>query len=364
MGHLGYLVYPEQWKDDPSDDDLIDPLFVSLDTVDDEAIHHNETDFTKLASLLSKTGALLMPKKDTEQPLMRVTLLKSSQCSNGKGVLGIVVSMSHVAVDGYSYYQLYNALVNESNPKHMPKLEVTRLAESTTHKENAIGKENMVFMSPGMLASLVRGLLYDLLMWPFQKSHLKIEKSIALVDGNKIRDLKRQALANASVRTVDYVSTNDLVTSWFLSKSKSTYGFMAFNLRNRLKGHPSHLGGNYSDLLFYRTHTHRPTLIRRSLTRLTRTDTWRQPPTTWELTWGRSSFVTNWASFASGTVRLPNIRLLAHYPMVDLSSNVMPSTMAFCVIFRADADRLGILFAGAAYRMRGLLQDCPFSLEQ
>ncbi|KAL3920044.1 MAG: hypothetical protein SGARI_007046, partial [Bacillariaceae sp.] len=156
----GYLRYPETAAQDNDNDDLMAPLFVCLDIVD-EAIHHNETDFTMLAALLSQNGALLLPNQDTKQPLLRVCLMPSSsrqQQANGKPVFGLVVSMSHVSVDGHSYYQLYDALVNNDTANKMPKLQVQRLAESNALKENSIGKENLVFMRPGMLVSLLGGL--------------------------------------------------------------------------------------------------------------------------------------------------------------------------------------------------------------
>ncbi|KAL3921274.1 MAG: hypothetical protein SGILL_002832 [Bacillariaceae sp.] len=361
-----HIVYPPRLAEDGDDDDLMDCLFTCVDAPLDGSIHHEEADFTKLPQVLSTHGALLMPKRDTEQPLIRVSMIPSSRTKSGKTVFGVVVSMSHVVVDGHSYYQIYNALMNENDPTRMPRIQVERITESPALKDTAIGKENLVFLAPGMLASLVGGLLYDMLMWPLRKSQLRIEKSIAFIDTKKIIEMKRYAMAKGEKEENNeckFVSTNDIVTSWFLSKSKAHYGFMAINLRDRLKGHSPSLGGNYSELLFYRTpsDTLCPTFVRQSLTTLKRTQTINQKPSFFELATGRSSFVTNWASFASGSISIPGSRLVTHFPMVDLSANVMPSTMAFCVIFRAKADQLGVLFAGAAYRMQDMVKNLPFS---
>lgn len=363
----GYLAYPESLSSDENDNEqdyieklMIDPLFVKHTTSIDKSFHHEEEDFTEMARVLTEKSVLLKPKSDAEQPLIRVSIIPSNSdnLSGGGGnkegiVFGVVVNMSHVAADGHTYYRIFNALMNETDLNNMPSIKVKRIDASESVKEVAMGgKQNIVFMKPGMIVSLLRGLIYDFFLWPFRKTNLQIEKRIVYVDPTKMEALKNDAITD----DVPFVSTNDIIANWFLSNSAAHYGFMSFNLRNRLHGHENDNAGNYTELLYYRVpeDTSCPTLIRRSLYGLTRVVTANRKPTFYELATGNSSFITNWASFASGNINIPGQVLLKHFPMVDLAANVMPSTMAFCVIFQATANRLGVLYAGSTGRIKAL----------
>jgi hypothetical protein len=141
-----------------------------------------------------------------------------------------------------------------------------------------------------------------------------------------------------------------------MTNSISHYGFMAINLRNRLKSHPENIAGNYNELLFYRCpeDSSTPAFIRMSLRNLKRTATSSRKPSFFELATGNMCIVTNWATFACGTINMGGMKLIGHHPIFDLTDNVMPSTMAMCVIFRAKEKRLGIMYAGSAYRVQAL----------
>jgi len=360
-----HLAYPSQIRliDDV---DLIEPLFQIFDGPFDASFHHEETDFTKTAKLLTEKGVLLRPKRDMEQPLLLVCVVPSSRISdNGNAVFGVVVSMSHVTVDGHGYYQIYNALMNETEASNMPRLEVYRVRESIQIRDEVMGKADRVFLAPGHIAGLLFGLLYDVFMWPFMKSRLVVEKRIVYIDNGKMEAYKKTLLIDNPHDGVSFVSTNDVITSWFLTRSKANFGFMAFNLRDRLRLHGNSIAGNYSDLLYYRVpeDSQTPALIRSSIQKLRRASTFGRKPTFFEMASKSHSLVTNWATFASGTVKMNGMKMLHHYPMFDLTANVMPSTMAVCVIFRATKKRIGVLYGASLYRMQDL-GHAPFLEEQ
>ena len=73
---------------------------------------------------------------------------------------------------------------------------------------------------------------------------------------------KKEAAENDGV---PFVSTNDVLASWFLQNTQCDFGMMVFNCRNRLAGHTDLHAGSYLNTLFYqRPDSSAPGLIRQS----------------------------------------------------------------------------------------------------
>ena len=63
--------------------------------------------------------------------------------------------------------------------------------------------------------------------------------------------LAEQKAAAKGTGETGFVSSNDVLTSWFLSTGKYDSGCMVFNLRDRIPGYDSTHAGNYQSMIHY-----------------------------------------------------------------------------------------------------------------
>ena len=312
--------------------------------------------FEDLGKLLTEASILLKAGRcEFEGPLWKVTVLPCAKSPSSR--FAVVVSMSHVAGDGHTFYCLYNQLMG-SRP--IQEMKLTRIATTVKEQEAALGKTVSHVSGIGMTISMIRGLLHAKLIAPWRgctpQSHY------FMVDADKIKLAKEKARGHAS--TVPFVSTNDILTSWFLQNSTCQHGFMAINFRNRLKGHTDAHAGNYENVLYYRIpdDTSPPTLIRQSLATLKRVVTTSHTPSCLELGLASVALISNWSSFAEDEVDLPECQEEVHLPLFDLRA-MMPSTLALCVIFRASPKQLALFVSGTPTKLENIL-NAPFRAEK
>ena len=127
-----------------------------------------------------------------------------------------------------------------------------------------------------------------------------------LVDTEKVQKMKEES----KDETVPFLSTNDLITSWFLSNCGCTQGFMAINFQDRLSGHTMMHAGNYNNCIYYRNpvDTASPSLVRRSIMGLKRVVTDDRPYSNGELAINHYGLITNWASFHGDSIDLEGLK--------------------------------------------------------
>merc|ERR1712137_1485210 len=93
-----------------------------------------------------------------------------------------------------------------------------------------------------------------------------------------------------------WVSTNDVLTSWYLKISRCTHGWMCNNFRSRVEGLSNVNAGNFTAFVpYWPDEFDTPGKIRHSVEtgRSTRSDA----PSFLSSLLGRTSGITNWASF-------------------------------------------------------------------
>ncbi|EOD19656.1 hypothetical protein EMIHUDRAFT_444879 [Emiliania huxleyi CCMP1516] len=143
----------------------------------------------------------------------------------------------------------------------------------------------------------IGGLLYSALL------RTTVEVRTFHVDETYIAAQKAAAKASGASA---FVSTNDVITSWFLQRGGFGLGMMAVNFRGRLPDAPMSLAGNYESVVLYRlADVATPSLLRRSLAKLRRAATPSTDlPSSREHLGLRCGMVSNWSSFAK-PVELP-----------------------------------------------------------
>ncbi|CAK9052994.1 unnamed protein product [Durusdinium trenchii] len=152
-----------------------------------------------------------------------------------------------------------------------------------------------------------------------------------LVDRKKILELRPES-------SVD-VSTNDILTSHLLLKSRFGYGYMSINLRNRGLGPSDSNAGNY----IHRVHLAPPDFshpagIRKSIAGSVFCGQ-NKPPGVCESICLRHGLVSNWSKFFQ-EVSLPDCSHVSHMPILP---HPLPG-FGLILIFKPNRDQLAVYY--------------------
>jgi len=276
----------------------------------------------------------------------------------------LIFSMSHVVGDGHTYYALLSMLGGTApcralNPLRKPEVE-ERIKEVMGGRENSA-------LGVGLTAAVIFGLvaagfsrLRDAVLGP-QGKHLRAR--ILVIDQRQVEEEKKAIVRGE--QGVDYVSTNDILTSWWSRAPRQGGGsvllaYMAVNFRGRVEGCEVLDAGNYESILNYRPGDFEtPQLIRKSLQSFCRAGTPRtRMPTFWEhLRSPGYSVCTNWSTFDRG-MALPGCTTELHVPLFDVSS--LPHNFRMCIIFQSRPGELSAYLSGYPHLLPPL-DEGPFT---
>ncbi|CAJ1969084.1 unnamed protein product [Cylindrotheca closterium] len=352
------LVYPKQLWDDTKDGSMSE-YFGCLHNDDGSVGISPGTPYDQLGSRLSH----LMLKNGPNEALCRVTILPSR--SDKRQYFAVVFTMSHVIADGATFFKMNNMLLNVQ--EDIVSLDPQRIMSTEQQQIQVMGgePEYKILQSGGFIANMVLGVFTTLL-----KPSKKASARFYLVNQDGMKDEKeKHQYDTTSTPKKQFVSTNDVLSSWFFQNSTCKHGLMALNWRGRLPGHTDMLAGNYENVLFYRPcDSKTPDLIRKSLTekknqgqvlQYRRQVTHDEPmPGFWGMASGSIALATNWASF-SKLSSIPGWQEEIQIPLYD-TSKLLPSTLAIMLIFRAGPHGTGIMVAGSPEKLANLENTVPF----
>lgn len=307
------------------------------------------------------------PSTDEDEPLFRVAVVPlegGPRSSAGVepvtestlmqdvnlGGFALMVSMNHTLGDGHTYYSLYNMLSADSEVR---ALEPTRVQGFEDEKADLIGaKESAFLTSPGLGLGIVGTYLLG-----------KVSRrgpqhvSLHVLDQALVDAQKEQARAEGEV---PFVSTNDVVTSWFLGEMGSDANLMLANFRSRtppIGGLGEERAGNYeANIPYFPGDVESAALIRESIQSADGTFRARRAgtPTTaipgfFKMLRSQMSIITNWAGFyrdlelaSDDGEASPPLSPELHLPIME-SDGMITSIWNNAIIFALGQDRLGIL---------------------
>lgn len=302
--------------------------------------------YSKLMKLVE--SHLLKAGQDLkQQPMWKLTIVKPSV---------LVVSMTHGLGDGSSYYTLFNMLISGK----IEKVQIERVFGLPGKKEKVMGGYEEAHLNDncGMIFCFVRGIITSLLIAPWVPFVHKATARFFLVKTDVIKDMKQKI--STDVVQVPYISTNDIITSWFFKNANLGHYFMAANLRGRMDELPHHnMVGNYEELLYYRTpDIETPELIRKSLFLMKRAVTGDQPIKATELALSRAAVISNWSTFCNLGAAV-GFKVVGHAPTSEIEKSV-PSTTAVAIVFEARPGQLGVMLMGTPSKLAGLQAAAPF----
>jgi hypothetical protein len=327
---------------------------------------HRRTRLDQLAQACQSSNVFV--ENGPNEPLLKVSLIPCRY--NPHSQFALIVSLSHIVADGFTYYQIMEMLCHSDETKDdeaIRSMIYHRIVSSPQQQAQALGQVNYdAFVKPGpaFFLTYLGGIVRARTLGPEPLS------VFCLVDSETMSQEKTRAIMNdngnhhpasgaTTARNVPFCSTNDILTSWFFQNSDADVGAMAINFRNRLQGHTNNHAGNYESILLYRRpDSAHPTLIRQSL--LDGDNQYRRPvtgkdpvPSFWEALGTTSALVTNWSSFAKPNF-IPNCQEELHVPLYDLRRSV-PTGSSVLIIFRAGPDKgTGLYLVGEPTTLRKL----------
>mmetsp|Transcript_2163 Transcript_2163/g.2505 ORF Transcript_2163/g.2505 Transcript_2163/m.2505 type:complete len:420 (+) Transcript_2163:83-1342(+) len=269
-------------------------------------------------------------KNGPKEPIFKFTIIPCSK--NPQEAFALSFQLSHVAGDGAVYYKLLHMLCSTSDDT-IVELNPERIEKSDALQQEAMNKAEFDFpTSLGVILVALSGVAMN----SFKGS---IPYDCHFVDPIKMKEAKEASVKDDGL---PFVSTNDVLTSWFMKQAESPYGLMAINWRNRLEGHTDLHAGNYENVIFYNEKDYEsPGLIRKSLDSCKRFVTKEEKlPSWWEMARSSIAIVTNWTSFAKPN-EIEGCDEHLHVPIIsfdDAGTHKMP----LLVIFRAGEGKIGL----------------------
>jgi len=291
--------------------------------------------FAKSQTVAVGNGSSLV---DKDKPVALLTLSESAA-----GEFALVFSMSHVVGDGRTYYEVFKMLQPGAAVR---ALDSKRVMDFSERMRDAYGRKELAWAD-----STSANLLYTFSMMRNPKP-----KCFAFhLDDEKVAAAKAQGAADGGV---EYVTTNDILTSGFFNVCRARIGMMGFDCRDKgdLEGITKDLAGNYVTALVLDPEVFgTPASLRQMYTPGKPYETTKMPLPGCCCGNGRFAMATNWSSFATELISLEGCEMVVHLPMQN------PAYICFNLMipFAAGVGKTGVLIWTVSTDEAGLRQALP-----
>ncbi|WP_108650628.1 hypothetical protein [Dongshaea marina] len=180
------------------------------------------------------------------------SLIKITVCEGDKHNFILIVSMSHVLGDAATFYQLYGMLSPESEVKFLESKRCFEVVDNLSHLPDEIrgfscdNRKRLAHVFKDMKLNkrqcLINGFrIKEESQYDEQPDHHK--SGFFRINKAWVDQEKQAVLAHSDGSA--YVSTNDILTSWFMKTSEAHCGLLAVNLRGRDLRLKDNQVGNY-----------------------------------------------------------------------------------------------------------------------
>jgi len=275
-------------------------------------------------AVVMKSKDCLASTSSSSASLFKVAVVPDSK-SPSEG-FALVVSMSHLLGDGYSYYKLFNML---SDAGEVSALRPQRKEEHVRELETVIGGVPKVG-GP----SIEKRIAFSL---NFVRTALLTRMTIGMyhVDEASMKEAKSRAHSEG----VDFLSSNDILATAFVRMVGADVLLVPADMRGRLPCLEQKDAGNYSSILsFAGEKASKASGIRQSLARNLASYTRGDDLGVFRILTSRIVAVTNWSSFARCLV-LDACEHRFHQPVFDIKN--LPFQGG--IIFRSNPGKLSMM---------------------
>ena len=327
-------------------------------------------------ALLPVQCARSKPATDEDEPLFKVAVIpiKAEETEANSHTplqhamtlpgFALVVSMNHTLGDGHTYYKLYGMLSADTDIEVLNPVRVTGFEEAKTE---VVGeKENAMFKSAGVGLGIMGAYLGA-------KISRRPPQNVCIhqIDPDWLAREKAKAKQESQV---PFVSSNDVISSWFFREMESDMHIMLANFRSRkpdiLDLNEQHVGNYEANVPYFQGDIENPALIRQSIRDVDGGFRARRAgspateiPKFFTLVRNKSALITNWATFYRDVVlqgdtkgkesRPYNPKL--HFPILE-TDGIITSVWNNGIIFRPRAGELGILMITRQFDSGTLMQ--------
>jgi len=281
----------------------------------------------------------------SKEPLFRFIVTYNSE----KTKLLAVCSIHHSMGDAYTLYEIWKMFDRSKPIKLMCAERDTKFLEKMTNDMGfahhwPVNKPSRSILAKEVMAVAARNTLRSL-----TKPHLKRQVEYYSIASEEID--KRKLKADDGT----FISTNDILTSWFFSKFNITCSYEAVMLRNRVSGITDKMAGSYLGILGIRENevkspnSHRSYLFE-ILENKKKDNPWRSS------VFESGGVVSNWASFYQ-PVSLPNAEETFHIPLLDIARYKLFLKEAMMFVFKSNVDETCIISFNASNKKVDFLNE-------
>ncbi|KAJ3017354.1 UNVERIFIED_CONTAM: hypothetical protein HDU68_011737 [Siphonaria sp. JEL0065] len=330
------------------------------------------------AAIESKAPAILVSNADqcikAREPIFKVSVIQSINASE----FVLVVSISHLIADGATFYKIHDMFdkdspIQELNPIRLNDSQIGDVALFKVLPDQAIFKKSWFALA---LSSLF-------LRWIVKDSVSFIATAFLRVLGKRIasssagiasRDidpayiqLEKTKYHENKESGINWISSNDIVTSWFFKTINCNIGLMSINLRGRMNHVVDDLAGNYESTIMYTPADYQsPSQLRASVipcndafVRINRASTSIHLP--FFSSSSTIGLVTNWASLHKRDISFPpeveSVEFLRHVPVISFDVKI-PGFFQPSILYAPCAGKLSLLSSSKIVNeMKGFDED-------
>lgn len=313
---------------------------------------------------------------DANEPLFKVAVVPVEESTDSAGPapmqrkvalpgFALIVSMNHTMGDGHTYYRLYGMLDADQEVEALDPVRISGFEEAKTA---IIGEnESAMFSSAGFGLGIMGTYLFGKLTGREPQN-----VCVHTIDPAWVTQEKAKAAEEAQVA---FVSTNDVLTSWFFREMKCDINIMVANFRSRkpaILDLADHHAGNYeANVPYFPGDFEKPALIRQSI--LGPASQFRarragspatEVPGFSTLLRNKTAIVTNWASFYRDVaLRTDPMRENSetckpslHLPIME-AGGLITSVWHTGIVFCPRAGELGMLMITRSFDSEALTED-------
>ncbi|KAF0696566.1 Aste57867_12688 [Aphanomyces stellatus] len=245
-------------------------------------------------------------------PLFRVVWISISPTS-----AALYISLSHMVGDGYTYYRLCEMLGEAAAVMALTPARVADFVALVRADNDTMALHRSVSMLCNMATTVL----------------------VSAAPTTSVHTISAEWVASEKANAASsFVSTNDVITSWFFRKCHADVGFMVRNMRGRLPRITHDLAGNYGSIVGYQPPDFAtPDDIRASIAPGRRVHSGPFPYMFTKTT----AMITSWASLYRPVTLATWCTNVAHFPCAT-ASHIAPYTNT-AVVFRKTKESLGVI---------------------
>ena len=276
------------------------------------------TEMYKANKVIVESGYALL---DTNKPVVLLTLAESKA-----GEFALIFSMSHAIGDGRTLYEVLKMLAPGTDVRELPTARVHSFHDAMLDHCN---RKALAWVDS---ASALCHMLPILL-----GCGTKAKCYAFTIDADKVAVAKTKGAAEGGV---EYVTTNDILTSSFFNVCNTRIGMMGLDCRGKVEGVGADAAGNYVTALVLDDAVFgTPASLRKMYASTPYQSTGRPLPGC--CLCGRASFamVSNWSSFAGDLVPLADCEMVIHLPVKN-PAEIMWDEM---IPFTSGAGKKGVI---------------------